>query len=72
MQPLGENMADRVEQPQGADKDTSEPIDTTSVESIPGSSRAPCSSQSTPSSALDPIASVYKLDAQMATLLHHI
>ena len=47
-------------------------IDTTPVESIPGSSTAPSSSCTTPLPALVPLARVQKLEAQMATLLHHI
>ena len=46
--------------------------DTTLVESIPGSSTAPSSSRSAPFPALVPLARVQKLEAQMATLLHHI
>ena len=46
--------------------------DTTLVESIPGSSTPPSSSRSAPLPALVPLARVQKLEAQMATLLHHI
>ena len=35
MQPLGENLADMIEQPKGADHTTSKPTDTTPVESAP-------------------------------------
>ena len=46
--------------------------DTTLVESIPGSSTALSSSRIAPLPALVPLARVQKLEAQMATLLHHI
>ena len=42
------------------------------VESIQGSRTAPRSSRSAPFPALVPLARVQKLEAQMATLLHHI
>ena len=44
VQLLGENLAYTVEQDQGSDQDTLQPIDTTPVESIPSTSRAPSSS----------------------------
>ena len=72
MQPLGENLAATVEQDQAANPTTSEPTDTTPVESIPGGSTAPSSSRSTPYATQVLIARVQKLEAQMATLLHHI
>ena len=46
--------------------------DTTLVESIPGSRNAPSSSCTAPLPELVPLARVQKLEAQMATLLHHI
>ena len=63
VQALGENLANTVEQDQGVDKATSDPTNTTPFESIPGTSRAPSSSRSTPSVALVPIARVQKLEA---------
>ena len=45
---------------------------TTLVESIPGSRTAPSSSCTAPLPGLVPLARVQKLEAQMATLLHHI
>ena len=53
-------------------QDVSETTDTTPVESILGSSTAPSSSHSAPFPALVPLARVQKLEAQMATLQHHI
>ena len=72
MQPLGENLEATVEQAQGDNPATSEPTDTTPVESIPGGSTALSSSRSIPYATLVPLARVHKLEAQMATLLHHI
>ena len=73
LQPLSENLADTVEQAQGADPATLEPTDTTLAESAPSTSRAPSYFRSTPPSAtLVPIARVQKQEAQIATLLHHI
>ena len=46
--------------------------DTTPVESISRSSSAPSSSRTAPLPLLVPLARVQKLEAQMATLLHHI
>ena len=68
--PLGYNMADTVAQARTATQEAS--TDTTLVESIPGSSTAPSSSYSAPFPTLVPLARVQKLEAQMATLLHHI
>ena len=45
---------------------------TTPVESIPGSRTALRSSHLVPFPALVPLARIQKLEAQMATLLHHI
>ena len=72
MKPLGENLAATIEQDQGANPATSEPTDTTPVESILGCNFAPSSSRSIPSATLVPLSRVQKLEAQMATLLHHI
>ena len=64
---------DTLEQAQWDHPATLVPIDTTPSNSAPGTSRAPSSSRSTPpSTALVPIGWVHKLDAQIATLLHHI
>ena len=60
---LGENLEAMVEQDQGANPDTSEPTNTTPIESIPSTSTTPSSSLSTPSAALVPIARVQKLEA---------
>ena len=68
---LGQNLADYLEQAQAASQVASEPTDTISVESIPGGSTAPSSSRSTPCATLIPLDRVQKLEAQMATLLHH-
>ena len=67
---LGDNLADMVVQARKATQVAS--TDTTQVESIPGSSTALSSSCSAPFPALVPLARVQKLEAQMATLLHHI
>ena len=68
--PLADDFADTVAQARTATQAAS--TDTTPVESIPGSSTAPSSSRTTPLPALVPLARVQKLEAQMATLLHHI
>ena len=72
VQSLGENLSTTVEQAQGANPDTFEPIDTTPVESIPSVSNAPNSSFCIPSATLVPLAMVRKLEAHMAKLLYHI
>lgn len=73
MHPLGENLADMVEQAQVADHATLEPTVATPTESAPGTSVAPSSSRSTPPlTTLVPLARVQNLEAQMSTLLHHI
>ena len=69
---LGENLADTIALSRTAMQATSATIDTTPFESIPGSSTAPRSSRTNLSRALVPLARVQKLEAQMATLLHHI
>ena len=70
--PLGENLADTVEKAQAATLATSEPTDSTPVESIPGGTTAPISSPFTPSATLVSLARVQKLEYKMATLLNHI
>ena len=67
--PLTDDFADTVAHARTA---TQASTDTTPVESIPGSSKAPSSSRTAPLPALVPLARVQKLEAQMATLLHHI
>ena len=67
--PLADDLADMVTQARTA---TQASTDTTPIESIPGSSTAPSSSRTAPLPALVPLARVQKLEAQMATLLHHI
>lgn len=70
---LGENMADTVEQSEGADPATSEPTNTTPAESSPGTSMAASSSWYTlPSATLVPLARMQQLEAQIATFLWHI
>ena len=61
--PLADDLADTVAQARTATQAAS--TDTTPVESISSSSTAPLP-------ALIPLARVQKLEAQMATLLHHI
>ncbi|TMW81878.1 hypothetical protein EJD97_007496 [Solanum chilense] len=63
-------LADMVAQARTATQAASS--DTTPVESIPGSSTAPSSFRTAPLPAVVPLARVQKLEAQMATLLHHI
>ncbi|TMX03755.1 hypothetical protein EJD97_014399 [Solanum chilense] len=65
--PLGDNLADTVAQAR-----TAASTNTTPIESIPGSSTALSYSRSTPFPTLVPLTRVRKLEAQMATLLHHI
>ena len=72
MQPLGENLVESVEQAQAANPITSKPSDTTPLESIKGGSTALSSSYLTPSATLVHIHSVQKLEAQKASLMHHI
>ena len=72
MKTLGEDLEAMVEQDQGANLATSEPANTTSVESLLGGSTAPSSSHSIPSAILVPLARAQKLEARIATLLHHI
>ena len=68
--PLADDLVDTVAQARTAMQAAS--TDTTPVESIPGSSTAPSSSCSAPFPALVPLSRIQKLEAQMATLLHHI
>ena len=68
--PLADDLVDTVAQARTATEAAS--TDSTPVESIPGSSPAPSSSRIAPLPALVPLARVQKLEAQMATLLHHI
>ena len=68
--PLRDNVADMVAQARTATHEAS--TDTNLVESIPGSSTTPSSSLSAPFPILVPLARVQKLEAQMATLVHHI
>ena len=70
--PLGENQIDTVAHARTATQDASKTSDTTLVESIQVSSTVPSSSQLAPFPALVPLARVQKLEAQMATILHHI
>ena len=55
---LGENLADTVEQAEAPIQVTSEPSDTTPVESISDGSTTPISSCSTPSATLVSLAMV--------------
>ena len=68
--PLVDDLDDMVSQARTAIQAAS--TDTTPIESISGSSTTLSSSRSTPLPALVPLARVQKLEAQMATLLHHI
>ena len=61
---LGDNLEAMVEQAQTANPATSEPTDTTPVDSISGGSTTPSSSCSTTFATLVPIARVQKLDAK--------
>ena len=68
--PLGYHLPDTVAHARTSTQSAS--TDTTPVESIPGNSTAPSSSRSAPFPALVLLARVQKLEAQVATLLHHI
>ena len=70
--PLGDNLTDLEAQAHTATHATSDTTDTTPVESIPGSSIATSSSCLSFFLALVPLARVYKLEAQMVTLMHYI
>ena len=65
-------MANTVAHARTAMQAASKTTDTTPVESILGSSTTPSSSNSAPFPAVVPLARVQKLEAQMATLMHHI
>ena len=68
--PLGDNLADTVAQAHTATQAAS--TDTTPFASILGNRTALSSSRSAPFHALVPLSRIQKLEAQMATLLHHI
>ena len=68
--PLGDNLAYKLAQARTATQAAS--TDTTPIESILGSSTAPSSSRSAPLPALVPLASIQKLEVQMATLMYYI
>ena len=68
--PLADDLTETVAQARTATPAAS--TNTSPVESIRGSSTAPSSSRTAPLPALVPLARVQKLEAQMATLLHHI
>uniref|UniRef100_M1DZH1 Integrase core domain containing protein n=2 Tax=Solanum tuberosum TaxID=4113 RepID=M1DZH1_SOLTU len=72
--PLGADLADTVGQAQGGDPSIPDHTDTVSASSSQVASMAPSSSWSTPQfgAVVVPLARVQKLEAQMATLLHHI
>ncbi|KAG5605217.1 hypothetical protein H5410_026709 [Solanum commersonii] len=72
--PLGTDLADTVGQAQGDDLSAPDHTDTISGSSSQAASMGPSSSRSTPQlgAAVVPLARVQKLEAQMATLLHHI
>uniref|UniRef100_M1DFC4 Integrase core domain containing protein n=1 Tax=Solanum tuberosum TaxID=4113 RepID=M1DFC4_SOLTU len=72
--PLGANLADTVGQAQGGDPSIPAHTDTVPAYSSQAASMAPSSSRSTPQlgATIVPLARVQKLEAQMATLLHHI
>ena len=67
---LADDLADTVALARTATQAAS--TDTTLVESIPGSNTSPSSSRTAPLPTLVPLSRVQKLEAQMATLLHHI
>ena len=69
LSPLVDDLVDTVSQARTA---TQASNDTTSVDSIPGSSTTPSTSRTAPLPVLVPLARVLKLEAQMATLMHHI
>uniref|UniRef100_M1DH45 Integrase core domain containing protein n=1 Tax=Solanum tuberosum TaxID=4113 RepID=M1DH45_SOLTU len=72
--PLGADLADTVGQAQGVDLIIPDHTDTIPTSFSQAASRAPSSSRSTPplGVVVVPLARVQKLEAQMATLLHHI
>uniref|UniRef100_M1DUI3 Integrase core domain containing protein n=1 Tax=Solanum tuberosum TaxID=4113 RepID=M1DUI3_SOLTU len=72
--PLGPDLADTVGQAHGCDPIIPEHADAILGSSSQAASMAPSSSRSTPQLGVKvvPMARVQKLEAQMATLLHHI
>ena len=72
--PLGIDLADTVEEAQGGDPIIPGQTDTIPASSSQAASRAPSSSRSTRplGVVVVPMDRVHKLEAQMATLLHHI
>ncbi|KAG5576597.1 hypothetical protein H5410_056731 [Solanum commersonii] len=72
--PLGADLVDTVGQAQGGDSIIPDHSDTIPASSSQAASMAPSSSRSTPQlgATVVPLARVQKLEAQMATLLHHI
>jgi len=72
--PLGPDLADTVGQAQGGDPIIPDHADTVPGSSSQAASMAPSSSRSTPQlgATVVPLARVQKLEAQIATLLHHI
>uniref|UniRef100_M1DVI5 Integrase core domain containing protein n=1 Tax=Solanum tuberosum TaxID=4113 RepID=M1DVI5_SOLTU len=72
--PMGTDLADIVGQAQGGDPIIPDHVDTVPGSSSQAASMAPSSSQSTPQlgATVVSLARVQKLEAQMATLLHHI
>lgn len=70
---MSENLVEMVELAEGDDPTTFEPADTTSAGFIHAASRSPNLSRATlPFAALVFLARVQKLEARMATLLHHM
>ncbi|KAG5599196.1 hypothetical protein H5410_030566 [Solanum commersonii] len=70
---LGADLVDTVGQAQGIDPIIPDHTDTILAFSSQGASRAPSSSRSKPPlGVVVPLARVHKLEAYMATLLHHI
>uniref|UniRef100_M1DJA2 Integrase core domain containing protein n=1 Tax=Solanum tuberosum TaxID=4113 RepID=M1DJA2_SOLTU len=72
--PLGSDLADTVGQAQGGDLNIPDHTNTVPGSSSQAASMAPSSSRFTPQlgATVVPLARVQKLEAQMATLLHHI
>ncbi|KAG5579551.1 hypothetical protein H5410_050178 [Solanum commersonii] len=72
--PLGTDLADTVGQAQGNDLSIPDHTDTVPGSSSQAASMAPSSSRSAPQlgATVVPLTRVQKLEAQMATLLHHI
>uniref|UniRef100_M1DYJ7 Integrase core domain containing protein n=1 Tax=Solanum tuberosum TaxID=4113 RepID=M1DYJ7_SOLTU len=72
--PLGADLGDTVGKAQGGNLSIPDHTDTVPGSSSQAASMAPSSSRSTPQlgATIFPLARVQKLEAQMATLLHHI